>query len=142
MAQFIYFVSFSIKSSLERGCFLFLTSIMSNKKSVNLEISLDDKRLPAKINWSASDSPMQDKECKAFLLALWDGEANNTLRIDLWTKDMKIQEMNYFFFQTLMTMSDTYQKATQNPEIANEIRKFSQHFAQLVQANEDKKKEV
>jgi hypothetical protein len=41
---------------------------------------------------------------------------------------MMVDEMNDFFFQTLMTMADTYQRATNQPELAEEIRNFSKSF--------------
>jgi gliding motility-associated protein GldC len=31
------------------------------------------------------------------MLALWDQSYKNTLRIDLWTKDMPVDEMKRFF---------------------------------------------
>jgi len=51
------------------------------------------------------------------------------MRIDLWTKEMLIDDMKRFFYENLMTMADTYQRATNDTENADELRKFSEHFA-------------
>ena len=64
------------------------------------------------------------------ILALWDGEARNSLRIDLWTKEMSVDDMNDFFFQTLLSMAETYQRATNNRELMAEIKLFAQSFAE------------
>jgi gliding motility-associated protein GldC len=62
------------------------------------------------------------------MLSIWDLNENAALRIDLWTKKMMVDEMNDFFFQTLMTMADTYQRATNQKDLADEIRTFSSSF--------------
>ena len=64
------------------------------------------------------------------MLSIWDTQLDQTLRIDLWNKDMKTDEMAHFVFQTLATMGDTLERATQNTALANEIRQFARHFAQ------------
>jgi len=99
--------------------------------SIQIKVSLDEKKIPEAINWLASDSPMKDfEECKAFMLSIWDKTQKNTLKIDLWTKEMQVDEMNYFFFQTLMTMADTYKRATNNVETAKMFAEFAKQFAE------------
>jgi len=100
------------------------------KKNIVLEVSLDKDNLPENIEWSASDSPAENKQvCKAFMLSLWDGEQKNTFRMDLWTNKMQVDEMNFFFYQSLMTMADTFQRATNNPEGAKKIKNFANELA-------------
>jgi gliding motility-associated protein GldC len=99
------------------------------KSQIRLEIGLDKDNMPSVINWQADDSDAEGtQEAKAMLLSLWDGNDQNALRIDLWTKEMNVEEMNLFFFQTLVTLGDTYQRATNNSEIADDIREFAHHF--------------
>lgn len=43
--------------------------------------------------------------------------------------------MNDFFFQTFMTMADTYQRATNQTELADEIRTFSKSFKTKMEEN-------
>lgn len=101
------------------------------KKSIKLEVSLNKEQLPEQIEWSASDSPAKNKQtCKAFMLSLWDGEQKNTFRMDLWTNKMQIDEMNFFFYQSLMTMADTFKRATNNAEGAEKIKNFANELAE------------
>ena len=62
------------------------------------------------------------------MLAFWDGAEKTALRIDLWTKEMMVDEMTDFFYQTLMTMADTYNRATQHEELVEEMKKFAHEF--------------
>ena len=54
----------------------------------------------------------KEKKAKALMMALWDGEDKTAMRIDLWTKDMMVDEMADFYYQVLLTMADTYDRAT------------------------------
>lgn len=98
---------------------------------IQLKIFLDDNHLPANITWMASDSKMTEPEnCKAFMLSLFDEKSAESLRIDLWTKEMRTDEMDKFFFETFMTMADTYLRANQNEEMANSIKDFAFNFGE------------
>ena len=100
---------------------------MANKSEIILTVGLDDDKVPQKIDWQAADGGVQEpKEAKAFMLSIWDGEENTALRIDLWTKKMMVDEMNDFFFQTMMTMADTYGRATNNTNLVGEMKQFAQ----------------
>ena len=73
---------------------------------------------------------IKNKEIKAFLLSMFDADTKDTLKIDLWTKDFQVMEMDRFFYQTFRAMCDTYQKATQNNELANAMRDFTNYFGE------------
>ena len=82
------------------------------------------------IRWSATDAPAPGpQDARAMILALWDADSRNSLRIDLWTKQMTVEDMNDFFFQTLLTMADTYRNATNNDELMSDIKHFAREFA-------------
>ncbi len=99
------------------------------QSSINLHVTLDENKVPELIHWQAAEGGVPNPtEAKAFMLSIWDLKENAALRIDLWTKKMMVDEMNDFFFQTMMTMADTYQRATNQTELAEEIRKFSLDF--------------
>ena len=85
---------------------------------IKFNIELDENRVPEKLTWSAQDGGVQAEEAKAIMLSIWDSKAKETMRIDLWTKDMPVDEMKIFFHQTLVAMSDTFKRATDD-----EIRK-------------------
>ena len=108
--------------------------IFMEKSSIKIDLSLDDQRMPDKISWNATDTTAdEDRVAKAMLLSFWDGEDRTALRIDLWTKSMMVDEMADFFYQTFMSMAETYQRATRNQELSNEIKKFGQEFYQKFQ---------
>src|SRR3954466_13002297 len=90
---------------------------------INFKISLDENNLPQKIDWSAPDSGDQS-ECRSVMVALWDAKENNTLRIDLWTRDMMVDEMKKFYHQNVMTLTDTFQRATGDEATAKKVKSF------------------
>ena len=99
------------------------------KSTIRIDVTLDDNRMPENINWSASESTAeQDRIARALLLSMWDPADRSALRIDLWTKAMMVDEMADFFYQTFMTMADTYDRATRNKELSDDIRKFAKDF--------------
>jgi gliding motility-associated protein GldC len=67
------------------------------------------------------------------ILALWDHQKKDTLRLDLWTKDMTVDEMKIFFHETLLSMADTLQRSTTDERIAGDMRDFCDYFAQKME---------
>jgi gliding motility-associated protein GldC len=105
------------------------TNEIAKKSQIRFNVMLDKENLPVQIQWEADDADVDGtQEAKSVLLALWDGIQQNALRIDLWTKDMNVEEMNLFMYQTLATLGDTYERATNNPELAESIREFAHEF--------------
>jgi gliding motility-associated protein GldC len=97
---------------------------------IKFTIGLDNNNVPEKINWEATDSGIEgNKECKSIMVSVWDAADNTTMRIDLWTKEMLIDDMKRFFYENMMSMADTYQRATNDAENADEMRKFADSFA-------------
>ena len=99
------------------------------KSSINIDILLDPNKVPESISWHASDSSADlQQKAKAMCLAFWDGADKTAMRIDLWTKDMMVDEMGEFFYQMMFTMADTFSRATKNGELAQELKTFSNTF--------------
>src|ERR1700750_2020613 len=99
------------------------------ESSINIDVKLDANRVPEEITWSASDTTADDlRKARAMMLAFWDGADKTALRIDLWTKDMMVDEMGDFFYQTFMTMAETFQRATKDTELVNDIKTFARDF--------------
>jgi gliding motility-associated protein GldC len=94
------------------------------------EVGLDEKGIPEKIIWNADDNPAGEgrKPAKAILLSLFDRDSKETFKIDLWTKEMQVIEMDRFMFQTMRAMADTYFKATGNKALATQMQQFVDHF--------------
>ncbi|MGD1007207.1 MAG: gliding motility protein GldC [Ignavibacteriaceae bacterium] len=105
-------------------------STMSRTSEIKFTIQLDDKNMPKKIEWEATDAGFEGKKvCNTMMISLWDKEEQVTIGIDLWTKEMLVDDMNIHFFQIFNKISDTYLRATGNNEIAQIIRNFSSEFA-------------
>jgi gliding motility-associated protein GldC len=100
---------------------------------IELNVELDENRVPEKLNWSAQDGGVVNEEAKAVMLSVWDSKAQETLKIDLWTKDMPVDEMKLFFHQTLVTMSDTFLRATQDEKMTATMKDFCDYFAEKLE---------
>ncbi len=108
---------------------------MSNtiKSEIKFNVELDENRVPEKIQWTAPDGGINSEAAKAIMLSIWDSKAQETLRIDLWTKDMPVDEMKKFFHQTLVAMSDTFQRATNDEAMSDTMRDFCEYFAEKME---------
>ncbi len=100
-----------------------------HKSNISIDVYLDDQKVPEQIKWKASDSNADmEQVAKAMMVAFWDGADKSALRIDLWTKDMMVDEMADFYYQLLMTMADTFNRATNQPELSEEMKEFAKGF--------------
>jgi gliding motility-associated protein GldC len=99
------------------------------ESTITIDVQLDPEKVPSQISWKASGSSVDEpQKAKAMMLAFWDGADKTAMRIDLWTKEMMVDEMADFFYQTYMTMADTYQRATRNEELVKEMKDFAKNF--------------
>ena len=96
-------------------------------------VELDENRVPEKLTWTAQDGGVDAEEAKAMMLSIWDSKAKETMRIDLWTKDMPVDEMKIFFHQTLIAMSDTFERATNDEKMAATMKDFCDYFAEKLE---------
>jgi gliding motility-associated protein GldC len=107
---------------------------MANSTSeINFFIDLDENKVPEKLRWSAQDGGVNSEEAKAIMLSIWDSKTKESLRIDLWTKDMPVDEMKLFFHQTLVAMSDTYLRATGDEKMSETMKDFCDYFAEKLE---------
>jgi len=101
---------------------------------ITIRVGLNEQNVPIKIEWGASDRNNGAlEECKAMAVALYDKEHRETLRIDLWTKEMQVLEMDRFVYQTLRSLTDSYLRATQNKELAEQMARFVQYFGETTE---------
>jgi len=100
---------------------------------IELNVELDENRVPEKLNWTAQDGGISNEEAKAVMLSVWDSKNQESLRIDLWTKDMPVDEMKLFFHQTLVSMSDTFNRATQDEKMTATMKDFCDYFAEKLE---------
>ena len=102
---------------------------MSRTAEIKLTVDLDADNVPTRIEWEASDArDGGPKHCQSMMLSLWDTDTKSIAAIDLWAKDTTIDDMNQYFYQAIHRMADTYQRATQNQELARRIHEFGEGF--------------
>ncbi len=102
-----------------------------NQTTITIDVLLDPDKIPQQISWNATDSNTDmAQKAKAMCIAFWDGTDKTALRIDLWTKDMMVDEMADFYFQIFSTMADTFERATKQKELSSDIKEFAKNFKQ------------
>ena len=104
------------------------------KKQINITVELDDENIPSNINWKADDMQgMDEANCRAMLLSMWDAKRKDTLKLDLWTRDMTVDEMKIFFHQTLVSMADTLQRSINDERISGDMMDFCDYFVEKME---------
>ena len=98
--------------------------------SINIKVKLDENNIPEKMKWSAQDGGIDNEETQAILLSFWDTKTQETLKIDLWVKEMPVDQMKKFFHQTLVALSQTFYKATQDEKMTSSMQDFCDYFAE------------
>lgn len=110
---------------------------MSHTSKIEIEVTLDENRVPEALNWTAPDGGVDSEDAKAMLLSMWDAKTQESLRIDLWTKDMPVDQMKVFFHQTLVAMSHTYYRATNDEKMRDTMKDFTDYFAEKLNLNDN-----
>jgi gliding motility-associated protein GldC len=96
--------------------------------------------VPLDIKWQASDSKNDElRDCKSIMISIWDAVQKETLRIDLWTNEMTTDEMHSHYFQSLLSITESYVRATGNPIAMEDMKKFAQELAKKTADWEDSK---
>ena len=108
---------------------------MAVKSTSKIEfiVGLDENKVPEKLHWTANDGDIVNEEAKALMISVWDSKSKDTLKMDLWTKDMPVDEMKQFFHQTLVAMADTFEKATDDAKMSATMRDFCDYFAEKLE---------
>lgn len=111
------------------------------QSKITIDVTLDEHRVPESIMWNATDNVAGSaQKAKGMILSFWDGAEKTALRVDLWTKEMMVDEMADFFYQTIMTMADTYDRATHQHELSEEMKVFAKSFFEKFQASQSENK--
>ncbi|CAL2095258.1 Gliding motility-associated protein GldC [Tenacibaculum sp. 190524A02b] len=106
---------------------------IAHTSKITFTVGLDENRVPEEIAWDAEDGGIKNEASKAVMLSVWDHKKKDTLRMDLWTKDMPIDEMKQFFHQTLVSMSNTFERATNDEKMSATMRDFCDYFAEKLE---------
>jgi gliding motility-associated protein GldC len=114
--------------------------MMSTWSTIQIDVLRDEDKIPEKILWAASNTTAEEKqEAQAMMLAFWDRADSNVPRIDIWAKGTFIDEIADMCYASFMSIADFYNRAANNPELTNEIKKFANEFRRMHRESENKK---
>ncbi|MCJ8498871.1 gliding motility protein GldC [Chryseobacterium salipaludis] len=99
------------------------------KTQITIDVELDENHIPETLTWNAEDGGVDKQETKAAMISVWDDQRMEALRIDLWTKDMPVDQMKMFLHQILVSMSQTYERATGEDDVAAWIAEMAEEFS-------------
>lgn len=105
---------------------------MPQESEIKIIVRLDEDKIPSSIEWTSDEGNEKYTEAKAFLLSIFEKQSQDTLKLDLWTKEMEIGEMDRFMYHTLKSLCDTYTKATNHAELGNDMMKFVEYFGSKI----------
>lgn len=101
----------------------------NRKEELRVEVELDEMHIPEKLNWFSSDGEAA-RSAKAILFSIWDEKDKSTYKIDLWTKEMTVDEMKMFFHQTFLTLADTLARSTGEVKMSESLKDFAAWYAE------------
>ena len=100
------------------------------KSTLKFEVDLDENHLPITITMHSSEKSEEDLMIKSLMVSAWDSSKQETLKLDLWTKDMMVNEMFIMYHQTLLSMASTLEKSTGHEKLAGALRDYCKFFAE------------
>ncbi len=106
---------------------------VKHTSEIKFNVGLDENKVPETIFWTAEDGGIENSESKALMISVWDTKQKDTLRMDLWTKDMPVDEMKQFFHQTLVSMTETFERATDDQKMSATMKDFCDYFAEKLE---------
>lgn len=107
----------------------FPNTYIMKKTQITLDVELDENHVPEKMTWNAQDGGIEAQETKAAMISVWDDKTMEALRIDLWTKEMPVDQMKMFLHQMLISLSNTYKTATGEEDVAQWMEDMAEEFA-------------
>jgi gliding motility-associated protein GldC len=106
---------------------------IEHTSKITFKVGLDENKIPEEISWNAEDGGIDNEPSKAIMLSVWDHKKKDTLRMDLWTKDMPVDEMKQFYHQTLVSMASSFERATNDDKMGATMRDFCDYFAEKLE---------
>ena len=108
------------------------------KSTINFSVELDEKNIPEKIYWDATDKPEPGlSETKSISINLWDHDQNNTLRIDLWSKDMPVEDMKRFYVDCVGGLAQSVLSATGDEFMSQEMNALCEKLSKYILEKKD-----
>ncbi|MGB0246899.1 MAG: gliding motility protein GldC [Flavobacteriales bacterium] len=100
---------------------------MPTTSRIVIDVTTDENQVPVAMEWTAEDGGVMNQPASAMALSMWNAKEFAAMRMDLWTK-----EMSSFVVQTIMTLADTYERATSDKDHANALRGFTEELAKRI----------
>ncbi|GAB3225326.1 gliding motility protein GldC [Hymenobacter seoulensis] len=110
------------------------------KSEIRFSIALDDQKVPEAISWTATDAGPDIHFAKAINIALWDRDERGTMKIDLWTKEMPVDEMKRFYVDTMGAMAESIITATNDSVMATKMRDLCRQLMDHIEEEERKQR--
>lgn len=105
------------------------------KSEIKLIVELDKDNIPERITWDADDKDQPGpSETKSMSLSLWDHTSKNTLRIDLWSKDMPVDEMKRFYLDCLGGLAQSVLNSTGDEYMSSEMNALCDRFVEYLKS--------
>ena len=100
---------------------------------INFKVELDSNNVPEKIWWNATEKPEAGQsETKSISISLWDHTQKNTMRIDLWSKEMPVEEMKRFYIDCLGGLAQSILSSTGDEQMSGEINTLCERLAKQI----------
>jgi len=111
-----------------------------SKSKIVFDVELDKDQVPEKISWNATDNPAGESptETKAVSISLWDQAQKQSLRIDLWAKDMPVDEMKRFYIESLAGIGDSIKRSTGDEGMSQKIHDLCEHLVEYLKKEQNK----
>jgi gliding motility-associated protein GldC len=111
------------------------------KSEINITVELDENRVPEKIFWDATENPNEGiNDTKAISLSVWDHYNKGLLGINLWTKDMPIDEMNHFAVDVVGNLAQMLGDATGNEDVIKLLNATGKQMTQILDKADKERK--
>ena len=108
------------------------------QSTINFSVELDDNNMPEKILWDATGKPEPGlSETKSISVSIWDQNQKNTLRVDLWTKDMPVDEMKRFHIECLGGIAQSILRSTHDEHMSTEINALCDKLVEYIKSQKD-----
>lgn len=108
------------------------------KSRIHFEIELDDQNVPDKIYWDATDKEDDGiNQTRSISIAVWDHFQHNTLRIDLWTKEMAVDDQKRFYIDCIGGLAQSILTATGDEFMAGEMNALCNKFIEHVRKEQE-----
>ena len=106
------------------------------KSEIRFSIALDENKVPEAISWSATAAGPEIHFAKAINIALWDREQAGTMKIDLWTKDMPVDDMKRFCVDNIGSMAENIITATSDRKMGEMMKEFCKRLSDYLDETE------